>query len=155
MYIPVTLYAPPPLPTHTHPSHISPPLTAPTYDPIHIRIMPKNPIIPEDHPLQLTCASITLPARHLEFDLPEMPDYLESLIRPYHRAGMIVLRFMRVDRGHQGTYSCVAKDEEGRFTYNSVQLRVMDRGKSASHLPASLIPKLFHEWKQECIRTGD
>ena len=91
--------------------------------------MPKNPIIPEEHPLQLTCASITLPAPHLEFELPEMPAYLESLIRPYRRAGVIVLRFVRVDRGHQGTYSCVAEDEEGRTTYNSVQLRVMDRGR--------------------------
>ena len=35
----------------------------------------------------------------------------------------------RVDRGHQGTYSCVAEDEAGRTTYNSVQLRVMDRGR--------------------------
>ena len=116
----------PPPPTHTH---TSPPLTAHTLDPVHIRIMPKNPIIPEEHPLQLTCASITLPAAHLEFELPEMPAYLQSLIRPYRRAGVIVLRFIRVDRGHQGTYSCVAKDEEGRTTYNTVQLRVMDRGR--------------------------
>ena len=71
---------------------------------------------------------MTLPAPHLEFELPEMPAYLESLIRPYRRAGVIVLRFVRVDRGHQGTYSCVAEDEAGRTTYNSVQLRVMDRG---------------------------